>query len=237
MNIHKTWQNIINNALNSLDKEYLKYLQSWGDFFPDRDNFLNAFKSLDRKNTKAILFGQDPYPRQESATGFAFIDGLVEEIFTPTGFSKRVNRATSLRNFLKMQLKAGGYLTDDVSQEAIARLDKTNLISSIFDLRDNFHSQGTLLLNTSLIFTQKKDITKHMKNFKPFMKSLLESLKQREIELILFGNEAKKIEKILPKEHKFILFKAPHPYNVSFISDESVLKYFGQKRLLERQKC
>ncbi len=237
MNIHSSWRNIIDNALNSLDLEYRNYIKSSNDFFPNQDNFLNAFKSLSLNDTKAILFGQDPYPRQKSAIGYAFIDGMVEGIFSKNGFSKDVNRATSLRNFLKMQLKAEGYLSESVSQEAISKLDKKNLINSIYDLKDNFEKNGVLLLNRALIFTQKKDTNKHIKNFTPFMVSLLEALKMRKIDLILFGNGAKSIEKILPYKHNYTLIKAPHPYNISFISNEQVIKYFGQMQLLKGNGC
>ncbi len=237
MIVHQSWQSIVDNALNSLDKEYLNFLQTNTDFFPDKHNFLNAFKTLSLQNTKAILFGQDPYPRLKSASGYAFIDGTVEQIFSKSGFSKSVNKATSLRNFLKMQLKAEGYLSGEITQEKIASLPKNMIINSIFELKDNFEKNGILLLNKALIFTDKNDSTKHIKCFKPFMIQLLQSIKQNNLELILFGNEAKNIEKILPINHNFTLFKAPHPYNVSFIDDKEVLKYFKQKTLLKRQTC
>lgn len=230
--IENDWKPILNEALNTLDREYLEFLRKNEGYFPDFENFLNAFKTLPLKKTKAILFGQDPYPREKSAIGYAFIDGMVEEIFSKNGFSKQVNKATSLRNFLKMQLCAEGFLTKDVSQGAISKLAKQNLIQNILDLKKNFEKEGILLLNRALIFTNKKQTRVHVKAFKPFVKSLLNQINDRKIDLILFGNEAKTIHELLPPKHNFTLLNTPHPYNVSFIQNEVALEYFSKLKLL-----
>ncbi len=230
--IDTSWQAIINKALSSLDEEYLEFLKQDKGYFPPYKHFLNAFKTLPKHKTKAILFGQDPYPRCESAIGYAFIDGKVENLFSKTGLSKEVNKATSLRNFLKMQLRAEGFLHVKPTQEAIANLPKENLIEHIMELKNNFEKNGILLLNRALIFTNKKDTRLHVKKFEPFMKSFLDSLKNEKLDLILFGNEAKTIRKLLPKNHNFKLISTPHPYNVSFINDEEVLEYFSKLKLM-----
>lgn len=232
MRVHPSWQKIVDTSLNALDEEYLNFLHVNKAYFPDKNNFLNAFKTLPKHKTKAILFGQDPYPRQQSAIGYAFIDGMVEEIFSQTGFSKQVNRATSLRNFLKMQLCVEGFLDKDTSQEAIAKLPKQNLINSIHELKNNFQKEGILLLNRSLIFTCKEDSKKHIKAFQPFMKAFLHQIAHESYHLILFGNEAKTITNLLPKNHNFTFIKTMHPYNVSFIEDVHVREYFSKLRLL-----
>lgn len=235
MKIHNSWHRIVEKSLKALDKEYLEFLQTNKTYFPNKENFLNAFKTLPQSKTKAILFGQDPYPREKSAVGYAFIDGMVEEIFSDTGFSKRVNRATSLRNFLKMQLSVEGFLNDDVSQEAIAKTPKDKLINSIYELKNNFEKEGILLLNRALVFTSKTDSRFHIKQFRPFMKTFLQNIAHKDFTLILFGNEAKTIETLLPSKHNFTLIKTPHPYNVSFIKDEDVKLYFSQLKLIQKQ--
>ncbi|PID47429.1 MAG: uracil-DNA glycosylase [Proteobacteria bacterium] len=232
MNVHKSWQEIINLSLNSLDGKYLDFLYKNEDYFPDFDNFLNAFKTLPREKTKAILFGQDPYPRKKSAIGYAFIDGMVEEIFGQNGFCKEVNKAVSLRNFLKMQLRSQGFLQQNTNQNAIAKIPKQKLISSIMDLKNNFEKEGILLLNRALVFTSKEQTKLHVKAFKPLMETFLRQICKDRIDLILFGNEAKSIEKLLPKNHNFKLFKTQHPYNISFITDEKNLKYFSKLNLM-----
>jgi uracil-DNA glycosylase len=63
---------------------------------------------LDR--VRYVLVGEGPYPRAESATGVCFMDGAVGDLWSEAGLSKPVNRATSLRNFMKMLLVADGQL-------------------------------------------------------------------------------------------------------------------------------
>lgn len=233
MRVHQSWQNTINKCLKSLDEEYLNFLHVNKEYFPKKESFLNAFKTLPKEKTKAILFGQDPYPREKSAIGYAFIDGNVKEIFSQNGFSKEVNRATSLRNFLKMQLGVEGFLEKDTSQEAIANLSKQNLIGSIEELKNNFEKEGILLLNRALIFTCKQESKKHIKAFEPFIKTLLQELSCKPYDLILFGNEAKSITKILPPKHHFTPIQTIHPYNISFINNPLIREYFSKLSLVK----
>lgn len=230
---HPSWQPLLGRAYEALAPQYRAFLEAKEGYFPAQ--FLAAFSSLGRHETKAILFGQDPYPRKESAIGYAFIDGAVGELFAPSGFSKPVNRATSLRNFLKMQLVSEGLLdSSNLSQEAIASANKQGLIGTMDALRRNFEREGILLLNTALVFTCKEETAYHAKAFKPFMQVLLEGLCGEGKELILFGNMAKEVEKLLPASHDYTLIKTLHPYNMGFIHDAKVQAYFGPKRLLQR---
>ena len=233
--VDSSWQGIINKALNNLDDSYLEFLQNDKEYFPDKTNFLNAFKTLSLKNTKYILFGQDPYPRKDSAIGYAFIDGAVESIWDEkNGLSKEVNKATSLRNFMKMLLVDEGKLeVNDTSKEAIAKLDRSEYIQSIMQFKDNFEKNGVLLLNTALIFTSKEESKKHVKLWKPFVISLLRQIKEENIKLILFGSLAKDIDKLDVSED-FEKYYCEHPYNVSFILNKNVQKLFGQMKLLDK---
>jgi len=233
MRVHESWQEGIDLALGALAPEYRRFLDTDTNYFPH--NFLAPFCTLPREKTKAILFGQDPYPRLQSATGYAFIDGMVKEIFSKSGFSKSVNRATSLRNFLKMQLINEGYLSnEDTSQSAIAAMDKSGLIDSIEALRANFESEGILLINTSPIFTCKSKSAYHVKQFAPFMRVFLGYYANLNLELILFGKMADSIVGLLPKTHNFSLIRTPHPYNVGFIHHKDARAYFGDKSLVKK---
>lgn len=228
------WQSILQTAYDSMPQEYRHFLEKDSGYFPSASKYFNAFKTLPRHKVKYILFGQDPYPRQESAGGYAFIDEKVETLFSDTGLSKEVNRATSLRNFVKMALVARGDLNEDnTSQEAIAKVDKTALINSIQELRINFEKNGVLLLNTALIFTDKKSSGKHVKAWHPFIESLLTSLEEDVPKLILFGTHAKALKKKLDLE-KFETIEVEHPYNHTFIHNENALKLFGPMHLLEK---
>ncbi len=232
--VDSSWINILKNALSALDTEYIEFLLKNEDYFPDIDNFLNAFKTLSLENTKYILFGQDPYPRYESAIGYAFIDAKVKDIFSCKGLSKEINRATSLRNFIKMLLLCDGLLDSrNLSQEAISKLDKTFLCKDIFQLKDNFEKNGVLLLNMALIFTDKKKSKYHLQKWKPFIESLLKSLKDANIDFILFGKAANEINKLKYSEF-YIKYNFVHPYNISFISNKKVHELFKPMKLLRR---
>ncbi|MDR2635943.1 MAG: uracil-DNA glycosylase [Campylobacteraceae bacterium] len=233
MNVHESWQETITLAYEALDAKYRAFLEDDSGYFPDFDNFLNAFKTLPRGKTKSILFGQDPYPRAASAIGYAFIDGAVKTLFCDKGLSREVNRATSLRNFMKMLLLSSGRL-DELTQENIARLDKSGIIDSIHKWRDNFEKNGILLLNSALVFTKKEDVKQHAKAFKPFVRTLLGQLAHENIELILLGSISKEIELLLPPSHNFKLFCACHPYNIEFITDKKVLERFSKTDLLAK---
>lgn len=232
--INNSWQDIVKKSLNHLDDSYLEFLINDKNYFPNIDNFLNAFKTLPKEKTKYILFGQDPYPREQSAIGYAFIDGDVKSLWDEkNGLSKEVNKATSLRNFMKMLLVANGTLKEDTSKEAIVKVDKSDYIDSILSLRDNFEKNGVLLLNTALIFTTKDDSKYHVKQFKPFIKKFLEQIKDENITLILFGSMAKEIDKIENSQYldKFV---CEHPYNTSFITNQEVQDFFTPMALLDK---
>ncbi len=227
---HPSWQGILQKAFEALSPEYQAFLLSDTHYFPDKNNLFNAFK-LPLNQTKYILFGQDPYPRRESAIGYAFIDGKVEKLFSQDGLSKEVNRATSLRNFMKMVLLCEGELTEDFSKEAVAKIDKTPYIDDILILKDNFEKNGVLLLNMALIFTSKEESKKHVKAWNSFVKTLLKQLEDREIKLILFGKMAEVLEKV-DEADTFEKVTMPHPYNISFITDERAHTLFKPMRLL-----
>jgi len=230
----KSWERILQEAYSQLEEDYRQFLESDSGYIPNRDNYLNAFKTLPRENVKYILFGQDPYPREESANGYAFIDAKVKTIFSEKGLSKEVNRATSLRNFVKMALVARGDLSlDDLSQEAIAAVGKTALISSIGELRINFEKNGVLLLNTALVFTDKKSSSRHVRAWQPFVQSLLRSLETQQPKLILFGTHAKALKKNLPLDG-FETIELEHPYNHTFIANPKALDLFGPMHLLDK---
>lgn len=228
-----SWGSILSEAYASLEVDYQRFLEEDESYFPSKENYFNAFNTLPKEKVKYILFGQDPYPRKESAGGYAFIDTKVQNLFSASGLSKEVNRATSLRNFMKMALVASNRLSaEDTSQEAITKLDKTEMIDSVEALRLNFEKNGVLLLNTALIFTDKKSTKKHVKAWKPFVQTLLNGLADDAPKLILFGTHAKDLKKQFSLD-KFETIELEHPYNHTFISNPKALELFAPMHLLE----
>lgn len=242
-NVHISWLSILNNSLKKMDLSYLNYLLHSNDWLPGTNKVFNAF-SLPLSQVKYILFGESPYPRPQSANGYAFWDAAVQNIWSETGFSKEVNRATSLRNFIKMLLLARGEFSHaPILQKDIANLDKSELVQNLSDLFMRFQEEGFLLLNASLVLakpvqtkTQVRSVKKEAEHWLPFMENLLAELVKvnSSIQLILFGNIAKTIQK-LNASSKFKQVIAEHPYNVSFITNPKVLNFFKPFDLLQAQ--
>ncbi|WP_292664529.1 uracil-DNA glycosylase [Nitratifractor sp.] len=232
--VSESWNPILLPALEALDSDYRDWIVRGEGYIPRRERLLAAFSTLQPEDLRYILFGQDPYPRQESAVGYAFIDGRVKRLFSETGLSREVNRATSLRNFVKMALAAEGALDcGDLSQEAIARLDKTPYIDSIGELRRNFERRGVLLLNTALLFSSKEESKRHIKAWRGFVERLLAGLVSYRSTLILFGAHAKALKKLEGAE-EFEAVELEHPYNASFVCNSEAWELFGPMQLLRR---
>src|SRR5438128_2360838 len=107
--VHSSWNECLQRAVARLNSTYLETLAQSTTWLPGPNKIFNAF-TLPIEKVNYVLFGESPYPRRESANGYAFWDAAVQELWSETGLSKRVNRATSLRNILKMLLVAEGAL-------------------------------------------------------------------------------------------------------------------------------
>lgn len=225
---HSEWKEILNNALNKIDKAYLNQLLDDDSWLPGLPHLFAAF-SLPLSNTHYILLGESPYPRTASANGYAFWDNAVGSLWSSQGLSKPVNRATSLRNLIKMLLVARGSLNTDTSQPAITQIDKTDLVQTAEEFFLGMMKKGILLLNASLVYSEGK-IPYHARYWQPFMQSLLEqlSLIKPSLQLILFG----KIAQTIPQDKLPIGLVAEHPYNVSFITNQRVIEFFQPLDLL-----
>lgn len=219
--------------MQKLDKDYLAELAADKDWLPGPAAVFNAF-SFPLEDTKYVLFGESPYPRRESANGCAFWDAAVHDLWADTGLSKEVNRATSLRNLIKMMLVAKGKLRpDDTSQSAIAALNKTGLACTLDDVFANFQKEGFLLLNATPVL--RENVARDAKEWRPFIDHVLTALAdcKPRIKLVLLGNIARQIAE-LPAYSAFDHFTAEHPYNISFIGNPHVLGFFKDLDLLHK---
>lgn len=147
---HPSWQDCLQRGISQIDPDYLQQqLARAKEWLPGPEKMLNAF-SLPIDKVNYVLFGESPYPRSESANGFAFWDAAVQNLWSDTGLGKKVNRATSLRNILKMLLVAEGVINKtDTSQEVIAKLNKNAFVQTNDELFGNFIRHGFLLLNAT----------------------------------------------------------------------------------------
>lgn len=234
-NIDASWQIPLENALQTMDQHYLQQLLADEPWLPGKTKFLSAF-SLPLPKVKTILLGESPYPRIESANGYAFWDAAVGDIWSETGLAKPVNRATSLRNFVKMLLVAEGSLTpNNTTQPAIANCDKTKFIQTNTELFEGLINRGFLLLNATLVLGIEK-VQTNAKHWRPFINSILVDIlsKQPDITLILFGKIAEMIDKLKKLPNTPRLY-AEHPYNVTFINNKKVLDFFRPFDLLYKK--
>jgi len=226
--VHPQWRRLLDEALAQMDADYLDQLQLATDWLPDKKYLFAAF-SIPLASTHYILLGESPYPRTQSANGYAFWDNAVESLWSKSGLSKEVNRATSLRNWIKMLLHARDDLSQDFSQPAIAALDKSAYVHTAKQLFATLIGKGFLLLNASLVYSEGK-VDYHARHWRPFIHSLLNQLADYNdsLQLILFGRVAKQV----PEANLFLSLAAEHPYNLSFITNPEVIAFFKPLDLL-----
>jgi uracil-DNA glycosylase len=225
---HPEWHDVLSRCYADISPPYIEQLDSQPDWLPEKNKLFAAF-SLPLSSTQYILLGESPYPRAQSANGYAFWDNAVKSLWSPTGLSKEVNRATSLRNIIKMLLLARGDLSTDLSQESIAALNKAAYLETLEELFHALMRHGFLLLNASLVYSDGKMLF-HARQWRPFIHRLLLQLAEHypSIQLIQLGRIAEQI----PKTSLRTGLIAEHPYNISFITNPEVLAFFKPLDLL-----
>jgi uracil-DNA glycosylase len=245
-----SWHPALLEGLQALDREQPAYLSTLleSEFLPTNGRLFAAFcQPIERVHF--VLVGEGPYPRAASATGVCFMDGAVDLLWSPTGLSKAVNRATSLRNFMKMLLVADGRLAPDrTTGNYLAELATSlcaadsSAIHTLSDLQNNLTLNGFLLLNAALVFRAQISPLVEARAWRPFLQVILNTLVHYSNtaqctlpSLILWGKIAEQIGKV-PISHIFPKIIAEHPYNISFIQNQSMHRLFQPMRLLER-KC
>jgi len=210
------------------------------DYLPTEGRLFAAFAQPLQK-VRYVLVGEGPYPRAESATGVCFMDGAVGDLWSAGGLSKPVNRATSLRNFMKMLLVADGQLQPEATGgEAMAPVAAAAMsngsIQTLPELQANLTAEGFLLLNASLVFRSHVKPVIDARAWLPFLQVVLEVLAQQAEPptLVLWGKIAEELRK-LPETSRFPQAVAEHPYNLTFIANQGMQDLFGPMRLLRRR--
>lgn len=242
---HPSWQPHLKNGLDAVHAANPSYLANLerAHFLPTQDRIFAAFsQSID--DVRYVLIGEGPYPREESATGICFMDGGVDVLWSEDGLAKKLNRATSLRNFMKMLLVAEGLLDEALTtKEAVAKArhlgmqQQPPLIERLAQLQENLFRQGFLLLNASLVFRADVPPAQDAKAWLPFLCVILSALtvknenRKCEVELVLWGKIAEQV-RAMQKSHLFSLIIAEHPYNLSFVTNKSMQAFFKPMQLL-----
>ncbi len=230
-----SWHNILEISLANMDADYLRSLLNSNAWLPGINKIFNAF-TLPLSNLQYILLGESPYPRESSANGYAFWDQAVTTLWSDAGLSKPVNRATSLRNFIKMLLVAEGLLCPEKTQSTeVAKIDKSGFIQTNQELFEKLLKHGFLLLNASLTLENERRVTASSQQWRPFFDTICTNLQQKNIAptFILFGNIAKQLVNSANLKN-FPIISSEHPYNLSFISNPDVIKLFKPFQLLKK---
>ncbi|MFZ4529936.1 MAG: uracil-DNA glycosylase [Undibacterium curvum] len=240
---HSSWHAVLEQGLLALQQAQPAYLSDLcaQPYLPTEHRLFAAF-AVPRDQVRYVLIGEGPYPREQSATGVSFMDGAVSEIWSATGLSKKVNRATSLRNFFKMLLVADGYLDESATSgdamqgvAQIAAQPGSPLIQHLDELQQKMQQQGFLLLNASLVFRDHVAPAKDGLSWLPFLQRVLLALaadqNDRLPSLVLWGKIAEQVKKI-PAASAFPHIVAEHPYNLSFIANKEMQDFFRPMQLL-----
>jgi len=237
---HPSWHAILRDGLAAMAKVNPSYLPELAldSYLPTELRLFAAFtQPLDQ--VRYVLVGEGPYPRAESATGVCFMDGAVKGLWSEEpggGLSKPVNKATSLRNFMKMLLVADGQLAPSAtSGEALAAVAAQaragSAIQTLAEVQQRLSAHGFLLLNASLVFRPHVAPVKDAKAWLPFFETVMQALAARQPTLVLWGKIAEQLNK-LPVVQALPQIACEHPYNISFIANKEMHALFGPMKLL-----
>jgi len=241
------WRPILAAGLERVAAAHPEYLARLAadDYLPNAGRMFAAFaQPLDA--VRYVLVGEGPYPRAQSAIGVCFMDGAVDALWSENGLSKPVNRATSLRNFMKMLLVANGMLSaSDTGAAAIVAALGANasgqptLVRTRAELQDNLLRQGFLLLNATPVYRKHVPAPQEARPWRHFLACVLEALAEHGERtpsalptLVLWGKVAEVLAQ-MPASGAFPKVLAEHPYNLSFIDNPAMQALFGPMRLLE----
>lgn len=234
---HESWKPHLLEGLRAVAAASPGYLDALAlDFYLPTGQRLFAAFALPLQEVRYVLVGEGPYPRAESATGVCFMDGAVGALWCESGLSKPVNRATSLRNFLKMLLVADGQLDpNDTAGAALAPVAANaranGAIQTLAQLQQNLTRHGFLLLNAALVFRPHVPPTIEARAWRPFLQTVLAALASTDVKLVLWGKIAEQLRK-LPESTALQQVCSEHPYNLSFITHAGMQELFGPMRLL-----
>lgn len=241
---HASWRPLLVKGLEAMmaaSPDYLPQLAQ-DQYLPTGQRLFAAF-ALPLEQVRYVLVGEGPYPRAESATGVCFMDGAVGSLWSSEeggGLSKPVNKATSLRNFMKMLLVADGQLSlGNTAGEAMAAVaararQGAGYIQTLADLQAKLTGQGFLLLNASLVFRSHVAPAKDAKAWLPFFETVMAGLADQAATvptMILWGKIAEQLNK-LPIMRRYPQICTEHPYNLSFIGNSAMHTLFGPMALL-----
>lgn len=192
VNLGNDWDEILKDEF---EKEYylklrafLKQEYSSHIIHPDMYDIFNALKWTSYKDTKLVIFGQDPYHGENQAHGLAF--SVKKGVAIPPSL---VNIYKELHEELGLYIPNNGYL-------------------------EKWARQGVLLLNASLTVRDGMANSHRNKGWEIFTSEVVKKLNDRSepIIFLLWGNDAKeKMDIITNPIHKILTAAHPSPLSAS----------------------
>jgi uracil-DNA glycosylase len=245
---HPSWRPTLLKGLAAVMNADTAYLEALAGevWLPSEGRIFAAF-AQPLQDVRYILIGEGPYPREDSATGFCFMDGAVDALWSEAGLSKRVNRATSLRNFMKMLLVGDGELNlASTTGQAMAGIgaraltEASGFIQTRAELQENLLRNGFLLLNAAMVFRSTVAPVRDARKWQPFLETVLAAVRddassrQASIPVLVLWGKIAELLAGLPLVQEFPSAVAEHPYNLSFIGNADMHALFAPMRLLRK---
>lgn len=201
--IHNQWDNILKEEyekpyfINLI--HFLRHEYQNKIIYPPKQDVFNALIYTSYENVKVVILGQDPYHNPNQAHGLAFSVG------------PNVPPPPSLKNIYKE-------LHDDLGCTIPTKGTLTK-----------WAKQGVLLLNTIMSVEQNKPASHANKGWEIFTDTIISKLNERQqpIVFMLWGNPAKKKEKLITNPNHLIL-KAAHPSPLSAYNGFFGCHHFSQ---------
>lgn len=242
-----SWRPAVRAGLQALAAAHPDYLEALlaDSYLPTGGRLFAAF-AQPLPAVRYVLVGEGPYPRPQSATGVCFMDGAVQSLWSAGGLSRQVNRATSLRNFMKMLLVADGRIDPGhTSGDALAHVaaaanaPASELVQTLAELQKNLDAHGFLLLNAALVYRPHVPPLKEARAWQPFLQCVLAALAEHARQagtaaptLVLWGKIAEQLQSV-PALAQFPQAVSEHPYNLSFILNPTMQALFAPMHLLQ----
>ena len=154
--------------------------------YPPKSLIFNAFKLTPFNEVKVVLIGQDPYHQEGQAMGLAF------------SVPKGIKLPPSLKNIYR-----------EIEDDLHIKMQKSGDLTYLAN-------QGVLLLNTKLTVKANTPLSHNFPEYKVLLKEILNALNllKRPIVYILWGNEAKVLQKHL-NNPKQLVITGGHPSPLS----------------------
>ncbi|UJR84971.1 ADP-ribosyltransferase domain-containing protein [Sandaracinus amylolyticus] len=174
---------------------------------PVRELTFQALKPNPPERWNVVVFGQNPYPRVESATGIAMFDNAFGD-----WSDARFGKVTSIRCIVKAACMWKHGVDKSTSTDAIRRLLKQHEVVAPPEWFGAMLAQGVLLLNASLTASTDDSLTtaQHTAFWKPVVERVIEAIltakrsapaSHRGVVFAWWGNHAKALRKVVDKVH------------------------------------